>query len=351
MNKLEETIKRIEAINTNAIEEAQKKLDNLTKPQGSLGRLEEIAKKVAGITGKINHSLGNKTILVIAADHGVIKEGISAFPQEVTQQMVYNFLNGGAGINVLAKHVGAKVIVVDAGVAADLTNQPGLIINKIGYGTKNIADGPAMTKEEAIRSIETGITIAEDQIASGAGIIGTGEMGIGNTTASSAIVSVITNNEVEKVTGRGTGIDDKAFANKIAVIKQAIKKNNPNADDGIDVLSKLGGFEIGMIAGIFLGCAANRIPSVIDGFISGAAALIACTIEPKTKNFIFASHCSVESGHKITLDFLKLKSMFNFDFRLGEGTGAAFGISIIDASLKILNEMATFNSAGVSEKI
>jgi nicotinate-nucleotide--dimethylbenzimidazole phosphoribosyltransferase len=264
--------------------------------------------------------------------------------------MVYNFLNNGAGINVLARHVGARVVVVDMGVACDLKDNPALIVKKVNYGTKNMAKGPAMTRDEAIKSIENGIKVFEEELPGGINIIGTGDMGIGNTTPSSAIVAAITGRSVEEVTGRGTGIDDNALYGKIAAIKEALRINKPDSKDGIDILSKVGGFEIGGLAGVILAAAANRVPVVIDGFISGAAALIAYTLEPKVKDYMIAAHCSVERGHKIALEFLGLKPVLDLNLRLGEGTGAALAMNIVEAGVKILNEMATFQSAGVSEK-
>ncbi|MDD5658765.1 MAG: nicotinate-nucleotide--dimethylbenzimidazole phosphoribosyltransferase [Actinomycetota bacterium] len=329
---------------------AKKKLDNLTKPIGSLGRLEELAVQIVGITANSRPSLDKKYIFTMAADHGVVDEGISAYPREVTLQMVYNFLNGGAGINVLSRHAGAKVIVVDMGVAAELKENPLLLSKKIGYGTKNMAKGPAMTRQEAAQSIIAGINIVEQYVKKGADIIGTGDMGIGNTTSSSAIVSVAAGVDVCMVTGYGTGLDDKGLKNKIEVIRKAIKINEPDPDDGLDMLSKIGGFEIGGIAGLIIGAAFMKIPVVIDGFISGAGALIAQKICPISKEYMIASHQSVEKGHKIMLKVLGLKPLFNLDMRLGEGTGAALGISLAEASIKILNEMATFAEAGVSEK-
>ncbi|KAF0134974.1 MAG: nicotinate-nucleotide--dimethylbenzimidazole phosphoribosyltransferase [Candidatus Saganbacteria bacterium] len=351
MKKLEAAIKKIEPINTRLLEQTQKKLDNLTKPRGSLGRLEELAKQVVCITGMEEPKIKNKVIITMAGDHGVVKEGISAYPQEVTPQMVYNFLRGGAGINVLARHVGARIKVVDIGVAAGLDPNPELINKKIARGTKNMANGPAMTREEAIKSIEAGIEVVEEELKAGIDIIGTGDMGIGNTTPSSAIAAVITGEEVVRVTGRGTGIDDNKFKNKVKVIEAALQVNNPNPKDGIDVLAKVGGFEIGGIAGVIIASAANHIPIMIDGFISGAAALIAVKLEPKIKDYLIASHCSVEIGHRIILEYMGLKPLFDFNLRLGEGTGAALGISIVEAGVKILTEMATFESAGVSEAI
>ncbi|MDD5772701.1 MAG: nicotinate-nucleotide--dimethylbenzimidazole phosphoribosyltransferase [bacterium] len=357
MRKLDETISRIDQIDFSMAEKTQKRLDFLTKPQGSLGKLEDLAKQVVEITKKDNPSLKNKVIFTMAADHGITEEGVSAFPKEVTPQMVYNFLNGGAGINVLANHVGARVVVVDMGVAEEIkvTSHKSQVKSfknkKINFGTKNFAKGAAMARDEAIRSIEAGIEVFEEEFANnGIDIVGTGDMGIGNTTASSAIVSVITGAKVEDITGRGTGIDDKGLSHKIEIIKKGLLVNKPDSKDGIDVLSKVGGFEIGGLAGVILAAASKRVPVVIDGFISGAAALVAFSIEPKTKDYMIASHCSVERGHKVTLDFIGLTPVLDFNLRLGEGTGAALGIGIIDASVKILTQMATFEHAGVSEK-
>ncbi|MCL4377825.1 MAG: nicotinate-nucleotide--dimethylbenzimidazole phosphoribosyltransferase [Actinobacteria bacterium] len=350
---MKETIERIGKLDKGIMDRAQAKLDSLTKPLGSLGRLEELAKQVVGITNNMSPKFSKKLVIVMAADHGVVDEGVSAYPREVTPQMVYNFLRGGAGINVLSRHVGAGVLVVDIGVAADLENvakNKGIVVKKVGFGTSNMVKGPAMTRDQAIQSIETGIEVAQSMIKSGYSIIGTGDMGIGNTTASSAIASCICDVGTELVTGYGTGIDEAGFKKKVEVIKKSIRKNNPDRTDGIDVLSKIGGFEIGGIAGVILGCASGKVPVVIDGFISGAGALIAEAIAPDSRNYMIASHSSVEKGHKIVLEKLKLKPLFNFDMRLGEGTGAAIGMSITEASIKILNEMATFDEAGVSQK-
>ncbi len=350
MKLLNETISKIDKVDYSLSDETQKRLDNLTKPQGSLGMLEDLAKQIVEITKIRNPKLEHKVIFTMAGDHGVVENNVSAFSREVTPQMVYNFLNGGAAINVLARHVGARVVVVDMGVACDLKDNPALSIKKVNHGTRNMTKGPAMSKDEAIKSIENGIEAFKEELPNGIDIVGTGDMGIGNTTPSSAIVAAITGRKVEEVTGRGTGIDDKTLAGKIAAIKEALKVNKPNPKDGIDLLSKVGGFEIGGLIGVILAAAAHRIPVVIDGFISGAAALIACTLEPKTKDYMIAAHCSVEQGHKATLVFLGLKPVLDLNLRLGEGTGAALAISIIEASTKILNEMATFESAGVSEK-
>ena len=350
MDRLQETIAKIKKPDSNLMKQVQARLDSLTKPRGSLGKLEELAKQIVSITANLSPRIEKKAIIIMAADHGVVEESISAYPREVTPQMVYNFLNGGAAINVLARHIGAEVLIVDVGVAADFQEHQSLMLEKIDYGTKNMVKGPAMTDEQAVKSLEVGIEAAEKLIKKGYDIIATGDMGIGNTTASSAIAAIICRTDVESVTGYGTGIDDRCFENKINVIKKAISVNKPDAADGIDVLSKVGGFEIGGIAGIILGCASGRTPVVIDGFISGAGALIAAAISPDSTNYMIASHCSAEKGHRIVLDRLGLKPLFDFDMRLGEGTGAAIGINIVEASVKILSEMATFNQAGVSEK-
>lgn len=350
MDRLQETIAKIKKPDLGLMKQVQARLDSLTKPRGSLGRLEELAKQIVSITANLSPRIEKKAIIIMTADHGVVEESISAYPGEVTPQMVYNFLNGGAAINVLARHIGAEVLIVDVGVAVDFQEHQSLMLEKIDYGTKNMVKGPAMTDEQAVKSLEVGIEAAEKLIKKGYDIIATGDMGIGNTTASSAIAAVICRTDVESVTGYGTGIDDRCLENKINVIKKAISVNKPDAADGIDVLSKVGGFEIGGIAGIILGCASGRTPVVIDGFISGAGALIAAAISPDSTNYMIASHCSSEKGHRIVLDRLGLKPLFDFDMRLGEGTGAAIGISIIEASVKILNEMATFSQAGVSEK-
>lgn len=350
MNKIREAISKIGQLDRNLMNKAQERLDNLTKPQGSLGRLEELAKLIVGITREEDPVLKNKVIFTLAGDHGVTEEGVSAYPKEVTPQMVYNFLRGGAGINVLANHVGAKVIVVDLGVAMDLQPCPGLVIKKVNHGTKNMAKGPAMTREEAIKSIEAGIDVFENEFRKGIDIIGTGDMGIANTTPSSAIAALFTGRPVEDVTGRGTGINDDSLKNKVDVIKRAIDINKPDAKDAIDVLSKVGGFEIGGLAGIIIAAAAKRVPVVIDGFISGAAALIAYHIEPRVKDYMIAGHCSVENGHKIVLDHMGLKPILDLNLRLGEGTGAALCISLVEAGIKIMTQMASFKSAGVSEK-
>ena len=346
--KIGNTEVNIEEIDTASYSKTQKRLDSLTKPVGSLGRLEDLAKEVVAITGKERPSLKHKVIFTMAGDHGICDEGVSAFPKEVTPQMVMNFIQGGAAINVLAKHVGAKVVVVDMGVASDIKNAPDLVIRKIAYGTKNFAKGPAMSREEAEKSVEAGIKLVMELPE--VDILGTGDMGIGNTTPSAAITAVVTGKSVEEVTGRGTGVDDAGLKKKVAAIKKGIEVNRPDAKNGLDLLSKIGGFEIGGLAGVILGAGMRKVPVVVDGFISTAAAIIAVNIEPKVKGYIIPSHMSVEGGHKHALAYLGKKAIIDFDMRLGEGTGAALTMNIVEAGCKILNEMATFENAGVSNK-
>ncbi len=351
MDVLGSTVSSIGEINEEFYAIAQKRLDNLTKPPGSLGRLEEFARRLVAITENKTPILDKKVVFTFAGDHGVTEEGVSAYPKEVTAQMVLNFIRGGAGINVLARHAGAEVVVVDIGVDYDFKELDGLMKMKVVRGTRNFAKGPAMTKEEAVKCIETGIKLAEGYAIKGYKIFGTGDMGIGNTTPSSAIAAVLTGKTVASVTGKGTGISDAALKNKIRTIEKGISINGPNPKDAIDVLSKVGGAEIGGIAGLILGAAANKVPVVIDGLISTAGAMIAYTIEPKVSGYLFAAHNSVEVGHKAMLDAMGLQPIVDLNLRLGEGTGAAVAMLIIEAGLKIYREMATFGDAGVSDEI
>ena len=346
---LANTIEMIKPLDRSAMAEAQARQDTLTKPPGSLGRLEELSVQLAGIQGKTIPQIKDKAIIVMAGDHGVVAEKVGNWPQEVTAQMVRNFLRGGAGINVIARQVGARVIVVDMGVATDLEPDPNLLLRKIGCGTQNMALGPAMTAEQAVRSIETGIELVITEVNKGLDIIGTGDMGIGNTTASSAIGAVITGRPVSEVTGRGTGLTDEQLAHKVAVIERALAVNHPEPTQPLEVLAKVGGFEIGGLVGIMLGAAARRIPVVINGFISGAAALIATALSPRLKDYLIAAHLSAEPGHRVLLEYLGLKPLLNLNMRLGEGTGAALGIFLAETAARILSEMATFTDAGVSE--
>jgi nicotinate-nucleotide--dimethylbenzimidazole phosphoribosyltransferase len=336
-------------------EEAQQRLDSLTKPQGSLGRLEEFAKQLVAITESSMPDLDKKVVFTFAGDHGVADEGVSAFPKEVTAQMVLNFVHGGAGINVIARHAGAEVVVVDIGVDYDFGDVGArrdvpLLIKKVVSGTRNMRKNSAMTREEAEKCIQVGVELADEYAKKGYKIFGTGEMGIANTTPSSAITSVITGKSVEDITGRGTGINDEIWKNKVQVIKDSIHFNKPDASDPVDLLSKIGGTEIAGIAGLIIGAAANKIPVVIDGFISTAGALIAYLIEPKTKDYMFAAHMSQEVGHRAVLEKIGLRPILDLDLRLGEGTGAALSMMVIDAGLKIYKEMATFAEAEVAEE-
>jgi nicotinate-nucleotide--dimethylbenzimidazole phosphoribosyltransferase len=348
--KLIDLISTIEPLDTASMQAARKRQDILTKPQGSLGRLEDLSIQVAGITGKPTPTLKHKVVIVMAGDHGVVAEGVSAYPQEVTPQMVLNFLRGGAAINVLARHAGARVVVVDMGVAADLPTNPGLIVRKIGYGTGNIARGPAMDREQAIEAIEAGANVVQEQITIGLDVLATGDMGIGNTTPSAAIAVALTGRPVEEIAGRGTGLDDTGLQRKINAIRRALEINQPDPQDGLDVLAKLGGFEIGGLVGAILTAAANRRPIVMDGFISTAAAMIAVRLAPAVRDYLIAAHTSQEYGHHAMMTWLGVSPLLDFKMRLGEGTGAVLAVSLVEAACKTLAEMATFGEAGVSEK-
>ena len=347
---LRETIDRIQPTDPRLLVQAQARLDRLTKPVGSLGRLEELAARYVMITGELKPQLPRGAVFTFAADHGVTAEGVSAYPSAVTPQMVLNFLRGGAAVNVLARHAGIEVRVVDIGVNFDFDAAPGLIHKKVMPGTNNLLVEPAMSPAQAEQALQVGIELAREAAQQGIGLIGTGEMGIGNTTASSAITAVMTGRPVFEVTGRGTGIDDTSHAHKIEVIQRALALHRLNQADAMQVLAKVGGLEIAGLAGLMLGAAAARIPVVLDGFIAGAAALIAVGLQPRCKDYLIASHRSVERGHQAILEHLGLKPLFDLDLRLGEGTGACLGISLVFAAIKILTEMATFDEAGVSER-
>ena len=322
----------------------------LTKPTGSLGVLESLSVRLAAASARPSPDLSRKAVIVMAGDHGVALEGVSAYPSEVTPQMVLNFLHGGAAINVLARQAGARVVIVDVGVMAPLDNVPGLVHRKVAPGTANLAKGPAMTRAQAEQAVQAGLDVVRDEISKGLDLVATGDMGIGNTTPSSAITAVLCGLPVLQVTGRGTGLDDAALAHKVQIIEQAIALNHPNPLDAMDVLCKLGGFEIAGLAGVIIGAAAVRVPVVIDGFISGAAALIAAGLAPRVKPYLFASHQSVELGHRAILEKLGLRPLFDLEMRLGEGSGAALAFHILEAAVRTLNEMATFSEAGVSDK-
>lgn len=328
----------------------QARLDRLTKPVGSLGRLEELAAQYVLITGELKPNVPRGAVFTFAADHGVAREGVSAYPRDVTAQMVLNFLRGGAGVNVLARHAGVEVRVVDIGVDFEFGRVPGLISRKIMPGTNDFLSEQAMTRSQAEQAVMTGMDLAREAVRDGIGLIGTGDMGIGNTTASAAIAAALTGRPAADVTGRGTGIDDAAHARKVAVIERALARHRPDRADALDVLAKVGGLEIGGLAGLILGAAAARVPVVLDGFIAGAAALIATGLQPRCQAYLIASHRSVERGHQAVLDHLKLKPLLDLELRLGEGTGACLAMSLVVAAVRILTEMATFDEAGISEK-
>ena len=346
----QETIERIQPTDLRLLAQAQARLDRLTKPIGSLGRLEELAARYVMITGEMKPAVPRGAVFTFAADHGVTAEGVSAYPSAVTPQMVLNFLRGGAGVNVLARHAGIEVRVVDIGVAFDFEAAPELIHRKVMPGTKNLLVESAMSPIQAEQALQVGIELATEAALQGIGLIGTGEMGIGNTTASSAIAAVMTRRPVSEVTGRGTGIDDASHLRKIDVIQRALDLHRLDSANALKILASVGGLEIGGLAGLMLGAAAARIPVVLDGFIAGAAALIAVGLQPRCKDYLIASHRSVERGHEVILNHLGLKPLFDLDLRLGEGTGACLGMSLVFAAIKIFTEMATFDEAGVSER-
>jgi nicotinate-nucleotide--dimethylbenzimidazole phosphoribosyltransferase len=326
---------------------AQRHLDQLTKPPGSLGRLEEVAVALAALTGgppRVDHPV----VFVLGADHGVTAEGVSAYPQVVTAQMLENFLRGGAAINVLARQVGARVVVADFGVATPGPVVAGLVDRRLGLGTANLARGPAMSRQQATAGIEAGVGLVEAAAADGADLVVTGEMGIGNTTSASAITAVFTGAEPEAVTGRGTGVDEAGWRRKVEVVRRAIALNRPEPSDPVDVLAKVGGFEIAGLVGIVLAGAARRLPVVLDGFIAGAAALVAVALAPATRHALFAAHRSAEPGHLLMLQHLGLRPYLDLSLRLGEGTGGALFVSLARAAAALYAEMATFKSAGVS---
>ena len=331
------------------MEQARLRQLQLTKPVGSLGRLEDVAVQMAGITGQLLPEVKQKAVIIMAADHGVTKEGVSAYPSDVTAQMVHNFLRGGAAINALARSASAHVIVVDIGVAGELSH-PDLISRKVAAGTADFILGPAMTEAQMLQAIQVGMDVFDDQLRQGVDLVATGDMGIGNTTASSAITSVLLQTPVALVTGRGTGINDEQLEHKIEVIEKAIEQNVPDPNDPLDVLMKVGGLEIAGLVGVILAAASRRVPVVVDGFISGAAALVAVELNSMVSNYVFAGHVSVERGHRLILEKIGISPLLDLQLRLGEGTGAVLAMSLIDAALRAHREMATFAEAGVSTR-
>ncbi len=347
-NELSHLITQIKPVSSAWLAKARERLDSLTKPPGSLGRLEELAARYVCIREELIPVLKKKRVVVFAGDHGVVAEGVSAYPQEVTYQMVYNFLRGGAGINVLARYAGAEVEVVDIGVNYDFEPDIGLIAQKVAHGTRNLAREPALTREEAARAVWVGVARAQEAVDQGVDALAAGDMGIGNTTAAAALGAVFTGRPVAALTGRGTGIDNAGLQRKVGVINRALSLHRPEADDPLGALAAVGGLEIAGIAGLILGAAASRRPLLLDGLIATAGALVAVRLAPAVSDYLIAAHRSVEPGHQIMLDHLGLSPLLRFEMRLGEGTGAALGLGLLEAGLKIYTEMATFADAGVS---
>jgi nicotinate-nucleotide--dimethylbenzimidazole phosphoribosyltransferase len=350
MGLFDETIREILPVNRGLEPRVCARLDSLTKPPGSLGDLEDIAVQYCLARGTLTPHLGKKIIFSFAGDHGVVDEGVSAYPGEVTRQMVRNMLSGGAAVNVLARHAGAEVRVVDIGVAGSPEEAEGLIVKKVRPGTANMAEGPAMTKEEARQAVEVGIGLARDAADEGATLIGTGEMGIGNTTPSSALLASLLPCGVREATGRGTGIDGKTLARKITVIERSLEANRVSLTDPLQALAAVGGLEIAGICGLILGAASKKVPVAVDGFISSAGALVACRLCPHAVDYLFFSHLSAEAGHKVFFEHFHARPLLDLGMRLGEGTGAALAMFLIEAAVRVYTEMATFESAGVSRK-
>ena len=347
---LSDVIASIQPADTGAMRRALSRQRNLTKPPGSLGRLEDVSVQLAGIFGTERPAIGGKAVIVAAGDHGVVAQGVTGYPQEVTAQMVMNFLSGGAAVSVMSKHLGVKQIIVDAGVASELPEHPDLRPVRLGRGTADISEGPAMSCEDAEQSVLAGVEIAIGAAEAGADLIAAGEMGIGNTTASSAITAAITGASPQETTGAGTGRNAEELEQKAVVVQRALDVNAPDVSDGLDVLAKVGGFEIGVLAGVALGTASRRRALVVDGFISGAAMLVAQALCPTTRDYMIASHRSAEKGHSIVLSHLKLLPLLELDMRLGEGSGAVLAMPIIEAAAACLSDMATFGEAGVSDR-
>jgi nicotinate-nucleotide--dimethylbenzimidazole phosphoribosyltransferase len=350
--KLAEALERIAPLDAAAGDEAQKCLDSLTKPPGSLGRLEEVARRVAAIQGVVPPELGPKRIFVFAADHGVTAEGVSAYPKEVTAQMTYNFLSGGAAINSLARSFGVEIEIIDAGVDHDFPPTENLRRLNIRRGTDNFTCGPAMARAEAEAVVEAGIRCVEEAAAKEKPfLLGVGEMGIGNTTSAAAVLCAMTGAAPREAAGSGAGVDASGWARKVVAIEKGLAVNRPDRNDPLDVLGKVGGLEIGAMTGAILGAAALRIPLVVDGFIAGAAALLGCALSPRAADYLFAAHLSAERGHRALLAVLGLVPLLDLGMRLGEGTGACLAMGLIEASVRLMREMATFDSAGIAGKI
>jgi nicotinate-nucleotide--dimethylbenzimidazole phosphoribosyltransferase len=353
--KLQDILEGIQPADGQWLEKARARTAQLLMPSRALGRLHEISERLCAIQQTLNPAIARKVILVMAGDHGVVAEGVSAYPQEVTGAMVQTFLVGGAGINAISRHVKADVRVVDMGIIPELNvdtikGSDRLIVRKIAPGTGNLARGPAMSQEQAQQALVTGFETADDLLRKEYEILGTGDMGIGNTTPSAAVGALVTGVAIERMVGRGTGVDDAGLARKREAVRRGLEANRPNPKDGLDVLAKVGGFEIGGIAGAILAGAFHRRPVVIDGFISTAGALVASTLCPAVKDYLFAGHCSEEPGHRIMLQHLNLIPILDLGMRLGEGTGAALAMSIMEGAVKVFTEMMTFEQAGVPGK-
>jgi len=351
-NSLQSIIQEIKPLDNEWIEKARARTAQLVMPTRALGRLHEMSERLCGIQETLNPSIDRKAVLVMAGDHGVATEGVSAFPQEVTGEMVRTFLRGGAGINAISRHVGAEVWVVDMGIIPDLGSEAGsdrFLARKVAQGTENLAQGPAMTRQAAEESIVTGFILAGELFQNGVEILGTGDMGIGNTTPSAAIGAVITGTDIEKMIGRGTGVDNSGLLKKQQAVSCGIKVNKPDPKDGLDVLAKVGGFEIGGIAGCALAGAYYRKPVVIDGFISTAGALVAHALCPTVTDFLFAGHCSEEQGHRSMLRYLELEPILDLGMRLGEGTGGALAMGVMEGAVRVFIDVLTFEEAGVTD--
>ena len=343
--KLQSILNAVTPLCEAAMADARERQAELAKPPGSLGRLEDLSVQLAGITGKVHNKIGKKHLLVFAADNGVVAEGVSSAPQSVTLMQTVNLTRAKTGASVLAKHFGCGITVCDVGVNADI-RESAVWNRKIAYGTQNIAAGPAMTKDQAIRAIMTGIELAENTDAD---VIGIGEMGIGNTTTSSAVLSVLLDADVEAVTGRGGGITDDSFRKKKEVIRRAVAVNRPDKNDVIDVLAKVGGFDLAAMCGGFLGAAATHRPVVIDGFISAVAALCAVKLCPNVRGYLIPSHASYEIGYRLAMDAMALQPIFLLGMRLGEGSGCPLAFQVLDAACAVINDMATFDQAGIDD--
>lgn len=342
---------RIGPLDAGAMRRAEARQRVLTKPPGSLGRLEELAVRLAGMLGDGRPRIGGKALIVAAGDHGVVAQGVTGYPQAVTAQMVANFLAGGAAVSVMCGRLGVRQLVVDAGIAApEPAPDPALRVVRAGFGTGDISQGPAMTREQAVRCLEAGVGIAGEVAAAGADLIATGDMGIGNTTAASAITAAVTGRPPSETTGRGTGRSDDQLRHKIAVVERALACNTPARGDALDVLAKVGGFEIAVLAGVILGAASWRRAAVLDGFVAGAAALAAVLLSPHARGYLVAAHLSAEPGHRAVLAHLGLWPLLDLELRLGEGSGAVLAMPIIEAAAACLAEMATFAEAGVSDR-